>query len=454
MKLPQAFIDRTIPIMGEEFDAFCQALEAQTPISIRLNSRKANQQLALSRVPWCSAAYYLPARPSFTLDPLFHAGLYYVQEAASMFLEQVVKQYISKPVHMLDLCAAPGGKSTHLSSLLPAGSLLVSNEYVRSRAYILAENIQKWGNNNSVVCNNTPADLGELSSFFDAILVDAPCSGEGMFRKDAGAIDEWSVQNVQVCVARQRDILESIWSSLKIDGLLIYSTCTYNREENEEQVQWMIDELGAEFLPIAVDEAWGITQTEGGSRFYPHKTQGEGFFMAALRKTSSERQMRIKPEKQSAKFAKEQLALTKYIKNEETYKLAELGEKLVMLPEKQAEAMLMLIKKLRVFHAGIPLGLMKGKSFLPDAGLAFSSELNLEECETAELDLLTALKFLRTENIVLPNSSQGLVLLTYKTQPLGWVKNLGNRCNSLYPSEWRIRMNLPEQIGENQFLNL
>lgn len=454
MKLPQAFIDRTQTILGSEFDSFCRALEAETPISIRLNKSKSEQNIHLEKVPWAQGAYYLPVRPSFTLDPLFHAGLYYVQEAASMFLEQAVNQHINNTVRMLDLCAAPGGKSTHLASLLASGSLLVSNEYVRSRAYILAENLQKWGNNNSLVCNNTPAEIGELHSFFDAILVDAPCSGEGMFRKDAGAIDEWSVQNVQTCVARQREILESVWPSLKTDGILIYSTCTYNREENEEQVKWMRDELGAEFLPIQVEPSWGITQTEAGNRFYPHKTKGEGFFMAVLRKTANERQMRIKPEKQAVKFTPEQLALRKYILKEENYQLAELGEKLVMLPQVIAEPMKLLIKKLRVLHAGIPLGILKGKSFIPDAGLAFSTEINKDVCEIADLDLITALKFLRTENITLTNKPLGLVLLHYKSQALGWVKNLGNRCNSLYTDEWRIRMNLPQEIKENEFLNL
>lgn len=446
MKLPQAFIERTQPILGEEFELFCEALESETPISIRINAKKTSSVFDFQTVLWSNSGYYLPSRPAFTLDPFFHAGVYYVQEASSMFLEQVIKQYVTEPVRMLDLCAAPGGKSTHLASLLPEGSLLVSNEYVRSRAYILAENLQKWGNTNSLVCNSTPNELGELSSFFDAILVDAPCSGEGMFRKDEGAIDEWSVQNVQTCVARQRDILEAIWSSLKTDGLLIYSTCTYNREENEEQVQWMIEELGAELLPINIDVSWGITQTAYGNRFYPHKTKGEGFFMAALRKSSEERQMRVKPEKQANKFSKEQMALQSYVEAPDDFDFAELGEKMVLLPKAHAEAMRLLIKKFKVLHAGIPLGVMKGKSFLPDAGLAFSQALNKEACVQAELDLLTALKFLRTENIVLDNVPQGLVLLTFKGIPLGWVKNLGNRCNSLYPDEWRIRMNLPTDL--------
>lgn len=448
MILPEAFIPRTQLLLGEEFDAFCQALEAETPVSIRINQAKTDVQPALERVPWCASGYYLPSRPVFTLDPLFHAGLYYVQEASSMFLEQVIKKYVDEPVKTLDLCAAPGGKSTHLASLLPEGSLLVSNEYVRSRAYILAENIKKWGTPSAVVCNNTPAQIGKLSLFFDLVLVDAPCSGEGMFRKDEGAIAEWSPENVQNCVVRQGDLLKNIWPALREGGILIYSTCTYNREENENRVQWIQEELGAELIDIAIDEAWGIMKTEGGYRFYPHKTKGEGFFMAVLRKTASEKNLRIKPEKQTVKFTKQQVESLCYLKFPEDYTLQMDKNTLLAFPHTHKEVIQFLMKNLNVLHAGIAIGEWKGKSFIPDASLAFSTALNKTAFSCAEVDIKTALAFLRTENIALPDSSQGIVLLTYKKYPIGFVKNLGNRCNSLYPSEWRIRMNLPQNIEQ------
>jgi 16S rRNA C967 or C1407 C5-methylase (RsmB/RsmF family)/NOL1/NOP2/fmu family ribosome biogenesis protein len=431
MILPEAFIQRTQALLGQEFDAFCDALEKDAPVSIRLNPRKIAATPALEKVAWCDTGYYLPSRPVFTLDPLFHAGLYYVQEASSMFLEQVVKNYVKEPIKALDLCAAPGGKSTHLASLLPEGSLLVSNEYVRSRAYILAENMKKWGTPSAVVCNNTPAQISKLSSFFDLILVDAPCSGEGMFRKDEGAIAEWSPENVKNCVARQGDLLEEIWSALREDGILIYSTCTYNRQENEERVQWIMDELGAELIDVPLEDSWGVTKSEYGYRFYPHKTKGEGFFMAVLRKTASENILRIKPQKQNTKYTCEQLSALEYILHPNDYLLHTDKNGLFAFSKKYSDEIAYLMKNLFVLHAGISLGEWKGKSFIPDAGLAFSEELLPDAFVRVEVDMQTALNFLRTENIVLTDAPQGIVLLTYKKHPIGFVKNLGNRCNSL-----------------------
>lgn len=242
-------------------------------------------------VPWCRKGYYLAHRPLFTLDPLFHAGAYYVQEASSMFLEQVLKRYLpDHPVAMLDLCAAPGGKSTHARSLLPEGSLLVSNEVMRNRAQILAENITKWGNADVVVTQSDPADFASLEETFDIMLTDVPCSGEGMFRKDEGAISDWSVENVELCRQRQRRILGDAWPCLKPGGLLIYSTCTYNTDENEENVRWICQTLGAEVLPVEVLPEWQITGNLLADsdfpvyRFLPHRTRGEGLFMAVMRK--------------------------------------------------------------------------------------------------------------------------------------------------------------------------
>ncbi len=448
MNLPQDFIDRTKPIVGNDFDHFVEAFTSDVPVSFRVNAKKFQGKVDCPQVPWCSTGHYLPARPLFTLDPLIHSGAYYVQEASSMFLEQAIKQHVSGDVMAFDLCAAPGGKSTHLVSLLSDKSFVVSNEYVRSRSYILSENLQKWGSPNTMACNNKPADYSDFSSLFDVVLVDAPCSGEGMFRKDAGAIDEWSVSNVKVCVARQEEILTDIWPSLKTGGVLVYSTCTYNREENEERVNWTKEHLGAELLDVQFDEAWGVTKSDAGYRFYPHKTKGEGFFMAVLRKTADEAVMRIKPEKKKGKQNKETFDYSKYIKNSSEYAFAELNGKMSLYPQQYAERIQYLVKNLNVLHAGITLGEVKGKNFIPNTALALSNELNRENCVEADVDLQTALSFLKTENIVLPEVAKGLVLITYKNHPLGWVKNLGNRCNSLYPSEWRIRMNLPVELPE------
>ncbi|MDR0872195.1 MAG: rRNA cytosine-C5-methyltransferase [Prevotellaceae bacterium] len=476
MNLPQAFINQIQPILGAETADFLQALQTESPVSIRLNDKV--QSAMTDTVKWCETGFYLPERPLFTADPLFHAGAYYVQEASSMFVEQAVKQHINEPVRMLDLCAAPGGKSTHLSSLLPAGSLLVSNEIIRSRAYILAENLIKWGNANVVVTNNEPKDFSGLQSFFDAVLVDAPCSGEGMFRKDEGAIAEWSPDNVRKCAERQRDILTAVWSALKTDGILIYSTCTYNRAENEENVQWIIRELGAELLQIRIDEAWGITASDFGYRFYPHKTRGEGFFLSVLRKTESPhcgldpvsfRHCGLDPQTPASfchcgldpqthrKQGKKGIAghtstalsnqtrndeLKNQLKNPNNWTISIDGNKISALPKDRVEDIDYLRKRLNIMHAGIPLAEQKGKDFIPEAALALSKNIDLLQVNTFEADLPTALRFLQREAIETPDAPRGYLLIMYQGLPLGWVKNLGNRANNLYPNEWRIRMRL------------
>ena len=302
MDLPVSFADRTRPLLGdEEYNKLADALNGEQPVSIRLNEEKLPDSsfslfhASSDRVPWSSTGFYLDRRLTFTFDPLFHAGCYYVQEASSMFVEQVLKQYIGEtPSVMLDLCAAPGGKSTHARSVLPAGSLLVANEVIRNRSQILAENLTKWGHPGVVVTNNDPADFSCLEDFFDVILTDVPCSGEGMFRKDPVAVSEWSPENVEICWQRQRRIISDIWPSLKPGGLLIYSTCTYNTQEDEENIRWMRDEFGAEVLPVDAPTAWNITGNllSGEDfpvyRFLPHRTKGEGFFLAVLRKPEGE----------------------------------------------------------------------------------------------------------------------------------------------------------------------
>ncbi|MBO4999761.1 MAG: RsmB/NOP family class I SAM-dependent RNA methyltransferase, partial [Bacteroidaceae bacterium] len=240
MNLPQAFIERTRQLLGEtQYLPFEEALQTEVPVSIRLNVLKGAKEVEGEPVPWASSGWYLKNRPTFTFDPLFHAGYYYVQEASSMFVEKVLREYVKEPVVMLDLCAAPGGKSTLCRSVLPEGSLLVANEVMRNRSQILAESLIKWGHPEIVVTNNDPADFTDLTHLFDVILTDVPCSGEGMFRKDQVAVDEWSLENVDVCWKRQRRILTDIWPALKPGGLLIYSTCTFNREEDEDNVTWI-----------------------------------------------------------------------------------------------------------------------------------------------------------------------------------------------------------------------
>ena len=444
--IPTEFIRRTKDLIGEdECKALVNALEANPPVSIRVNEAKGFTLPPLTdRLLWSSNGYYLSVRHSFTLDPLFHAGCYYVQEASSMFLEHVLKQLVKGPVTMLDLCAAPGGKSTLARSVLPEGSLLVANEVVRSRAQVLVENMIKWGHDGVVVTNNDAKDFRRAGVMFDVVLTDVPCSGEGMFRKDEGARAEWSVDNVSLCQQRQRRIVADIWDCLKPGGLLIYSTCTFNREENEDNVEWIAAELGAEPVGIDIPEEWNVTgNLVGGEfpvyRFLPHKTKGEGLFMAVLRKTSEDciKPTRLKKDKPSTAFPKE---LKRWVNIPDKYAYELNGNLANAFPKQSYQHYLSLKSSLKIIHAGIILGEMKGKDWQPSHSLAMSTSLNTDAFPTTNLSLEQSLSYLRSEAIVLDNSlPKGYVLLTYAHHPLGFAKNIGNRANNLYPNEWRIR---------------
>lgn len=296
MNLPDSFTGYTRTLMGDElFGRFMSALATEPSVSIRLNPLKCiGLPYGDKHVPWCPYGYYLSGSPKFTFDPLLHAGWYYVQEASSMFVHNVLSQYVNRPVLMLDLCAAPGGKSTAALGALPAGSMLISNEPVRQRAQILTENIQKWGSPDVIVTNNHPQDFVRSGLSFDIILCDVPCSGEGMFRKDEGAIAGWSERNVASCQALQHEIVSAAWRCMRPGGLLIYSTCTFNTKENEENVRRICDETDAEVLPVNTDYNWGITGslldgfTAPVYRFIPGCTRGEGLFCAVMRKGCSD----------------------------------------------------------------------------------------------------------------------------------------------------------------------
>lgn len=466
MNLPASFTDSARALLGdEEYEKLYAALQQEPPVSIRLNRLKGwKPDSALEPVPWAAEGFYLPQRPTFTFDPLFHAGCYYVQEASSMFVEQVLKQYVDKPVVMLDLCAAPGGKSTHARSLLPEGSLLVANEVVRNRSQVLAENLTKWGHPDVVVTSNDPADFSRLEAFFDVILTDVPCSGEGMFRKDAGAIDEWSPGNVEACRQRQRRIVADIWPCLKPGGLLIYSTCTFNTKEDEENVAWIRSQLGADVLDVPCDEAWPITGNlwPGADfpvyRFLPHCTKGEGFFLAALRKPLGgepeayapvSKKKSKKGEKAALSVSKDQLnAIARWLMQPGDYILSVEGTGVTAFANCLAGKRDTLAQCLRIVQAGVQVAEVKGKDLVPSHALAMSPLLKPSAFPSAELDYGQAVAYLRKEAIVLPpTASRGYVLVTYRGVPLGFVKNVGNRANNLYPQEWRIRSGyLPAEV--------
>jgi 16S rRNA C967 or C1407 C5-methylase (RsmB/RsmF family)/NOL1/NOP2/fmu family ribosome biogenesis protein len=439
MQLPEAFITRTRQLIGDEWPAFEHALNEDCPTSARLNPRKMGDTpcetgdlIFEEPVSWASNAYYLSSRPSFTLDPLFHAGCYYVQEASSMFLEQFSKKYILKSAKVLDLCAAPGGKSTHLSAVLPEGSLLIANEVIRSRATILSENLIKWGNPHTIVTNDDPSDIGKLTGFFDVIVADLPCSGEGMFRKNPASIGEWSLQNVQLCAERQQRIVADIWPALKSGGILIYSTCTYNREENENNIDWICRELEAGKL-------------EDPHRFMPHKTKGEGYFIAGIQKKSNACHggtNKVRNRSNSATTDQSKFLAPLGIKNSaDDFSIFSEKNMSIVIPSTHREDYLFLKNKLKIVSAGIVLGEMKGKDFIPNHALAMSDVLSTESFPIWELDKEMALNYLRKEAFrnIPSNLPKGYVLVSYKNHPLGFIKNIGTRANNLYPSEWRIR---------------
>lgn len=475
MNLPASFVEYTRSLLGnEEYEKLATALQQEPPVSIRIN-RKWEIDTIYSPVPWSTGGFYLDERLTFTFDPLFHAGCYYVQEASSMFVEQVLRKYVTKPVVMLDLCAAPGGKSTHARSVLPEGSLLVANEVIRNRSQILAENLTKWGNPDVVVTNNDPADFAGLPSFFDVILTDVPCSGEGMFRKDPVAIEEWSPENVEICWQRQRRIIADIWPSLKPGGILIYSTCTYNTKEDEENVRWIQEEFGAEPLSLEVADEWNISGNllkegvPGGEipvyHFLPHKTKGEGFFLAALRKPETEEEIEFafslpkaskKKEKKgggtSSPVTKENIMMAKSWLNDEnsdTYILSAEGTVIQAFPQRYADELALMKQSLKIILAGVSIGEVKGRDLIPVHALAMSSLLLRQGAfVTEEVSYEQAIAYLRKEAITLPlTTAREYILLTYRNVPLGFVKNIGNRANNLYPQEWRIRSGyLPERI--------
>ena len=408
MQLPADFIRETRQVMGEErFNRFMGAFEEEAPVSIRLNPLKMSQrdgsfdtstisQKNRPSVTWCPEGFYLEGRPQFTFDPLFHAGCYYVQEASSMFVTHVLRSLFTVhsslfTIHsslftILDLCAAPGGKSTAAISVLPEGSTLVSNEPIPTRAQILLENITKWGWPNCIVTNNYPRDFRKAKAKFDIILCDVPCSGEGMFRKDPNAIGEWSLQNVEKCWRLQREIVADAWACLNPGGILIYSTCTYNIKENEENVRWIMETYDAEPITIPTDPSWGIT----GSllpgfdapvyRFIPGFTRGEGLFMAVLQHRGT-----------------------------------------VPCVSKERQ---------RLNYTGtVPSVLKRLTADLPEG-----------DHPRIDLSYHDALNYLRGEALVLPpDTPKGIITVTYKGVPLGPVKNIGNRANNLYPKPWRIK---------------
>lgn len=456
MNLPSAHLESLRKSLGNEFDQFAQAYNEAPPVSIRINKSKWQGETPSDHVPWSEDGYYLKERPSFTHDPKFHAGWYYVQEASSQFLSHIAKTVFPKDhsLKVLDLCAAPGGKSTLLSSELNEEDLLVSNEVIRTRAHILAENISKWGKSNVVVTNNDPEQFQKLKGFFDVIVVDAPCSGEGLFRRDPELTGEWSEENVNLCSARQRRIVLDIWDSLKEGGILVYSTCTFNAQENEENLVWLASQIGFESVKLEIPKGWNIVESDfgfaqsdnnrsgnkvSGYRFYPHKVKGEGFFVSVLRKIDESEQT---GGKEKVLFtpapSKERNEVSQWLKNPEQFDFIRRGDHVLALPKIHVESVHRLSRLLNCVQYGIPVADAQ-KGLKPLHELSQSIQLNTSAFHVTELSKDEALKFLAKEDFKVNDSHKGIALMMHDGAALGWMNLLGNRANNLYPKEWRIR---------------
>lgn len=444
MHLPEKFLSSLESVKGFDRNSFIDIHQSGEQItSVRINPGKSSIEdtrlLVDKKIPWTEFGYYLESRPSFTFDPLFHAGCYYVQEASSMFLEEVLNQTVdlSKPLRVLDLCAAPGGKSTHLFSLLSKESILVSNEVIRSRAHILNDNIIKWGSSNVVVTNNDPKDFQRLENYFDVIVADAPCSGSGLFRREPEAITEWSEQNVMLCSQRQQRILADVLPALKNDGLLIYSTCSYSVEEDEQIADWLVREMKIEKVSFNINEDWGILESNGGYRFWPDKLKGEGFYICCFRNSKDNDPGRSFKKKISEKLTKQESDLVKKITKPGDLVYKKRANAIHAIPASLIDDVNHIFSKLNVLNAGTKIGEIIREKLIPDHALAMSLILN-ENMPDIELSYEESILYLKKKELRLNTDLKGWSLVKFRSHPLGWVNILPNRVNNYYPKEMRI----------------
>lgn len=441
MQLPDSLLESLKDVKGFDKEAFGKVHTSGGQItSVRINPvKQAEINNKKSKIGWTDFGFYLESRPSFTFDPLFHAGCYYVQEASSMFLEQALKQTVdlSKPLKILDLCAAPGGKSTHIQTLLSEQSLLVSNEVIRSRANILKDNIIKWGCGNVVVTNNDPRDFTKLENYFDVIVVDAPCSGSGLFRRDPEAIEEWSENNVQLCSQRQQRIVADVWPALKKDGILIYSTCSYSKEEDEDIVKWLLSEFQVVNRILQVDPSWGIIESEGGYRFWPDKVKGEGFFLACFQKDEGEYETTFRTKKKPGQLSKSEIGIIEKWVKLQGKNFTRYQNTIYAWPEVNFSDFCFLLEQLRIVYSGVLVGELMREKLVPGHPLAMSN-IFAGSVSRVPLSREDAIKYLQRKDIQLNTPAKGWGLAEFDGHPLGWLNILSNRANNYYPKELRI----------------
>lgn len=452
-KLNPLFVSRMEDLGIPQNERLIDTLEnTEASVSVRLNPVKPCEEiLSLEQVvPWSEGrGFYLSERPLFTVVPQLHQGAFYVQDASSMFICHVVRQLTANmgAVVYLDACAAPGGKTTAAIDSLPQNSFVFANEYDFRRAQVLKENVVKWGNPNVLVSRGDTRRYRKFKETFDIIAADVPCSGEGMFRKDEEAVKQWSPRLVAECAERQKEIIDNLWNALRPGGYMIYSTCTFNREENEDMVCHILENYDAESVKIDTNPEWGIVESpllpDGvfGYRFVPGIIRGEGLFMAVLRRNGEPKTVKNQ-KKQVRKLQKESPLIRQvvgWIVKPESYEFKIDNDEVHAVPMRYKELIDKGMAELDVVHKGICVATIKGKSIVPNHSLAMSTAFNLEAIPAVEVDKAIALNYLRRESVTLPEGVPcGYVLLTYASLPLGFVKNLGNRANNLYPEHWKI----------------
>lgn len=451
MRLPPPFIRQMQALLGPDWPPLESALQSPVPVSVRLNPRKTldggHWQYPPSPIPWHPNGFYLPERPVFTLDPLFHAGGFYVQEASSMFVHEALRQtgHFSKPLKILDLCAAPGGKSTLLLDWMGADDLLVSNEVIRARTAPLRENLERWGSPSVAITSGEVEEFAALDAWFDIVLADAPCSGEGLFRKDPDAMQEWSLPHVEFCAARQKRILAAAVQALAPGGLLLFSTCTYNTQENDGNADWLAKNFDLQPLSLDIPDSWGIVSTAGGGyQFFPHRLKGEGFFLSVFRKNEGDTPKHNAPNafKNLKPLAKSLVpAASRWLSPSAHARFFQTpsGEVLA-LPAHLENDYLLLDKHLKTKWFGVNIGEFKGQDFVPSHALALSAWAS-PEWPSVSLSREQALLFLKKETFDPPaDAPKGWAIVRHEGLNLGWVKILPNRLNNYLPQERRIRM--------------
>ncbi len=448
--IPEQLIRDLHNTRGFHEAAFLAAHEAAPLTSVRLNPAK---DIGLfpdfEKVTWCENGRYLPSRPVFTLDPAYHAGAYYVQEASSMFLDYLLRNVLESRdnLRVLDLCAAPGGKSTLLASLLGESALLISNDVIRTRATVLEENMVRWGYTNAWVTSNDPRDFAKLQGYFDVIVVDAPCSGSGLWRKDEAALGEWSEANVQLCSERQQRILADVWPALKQGGILVYATCSYSPQEDEDILDWLSGTYDVSPLKVNVNEEWGIAVSESekgmtGYRFFPGSVKGEGFFIAAIRKNDEESDLQM-PRFKTMHSKQLQQQAGFLLRNGEWAFLQNGKEEQFAIKTGHEPDWQLLQKFVYLRKTGVNLGNPAGKDWIPSHDVALSIDVSAD-LASVDVGKEQSLLFLKREDMHLKDLERGWLMVRYNGLGLGWIKSLGNRVNNYLPKSWRIRMDIPE----------